>query len=56
MIARDEICAALVRAYCSVVNADKPIDVDLVEAMADEVMDVINEALENKLQLRPSDA
>ena len=49
MISRDEICAALVRAYCSVINQDKPVDVDLVDEMATEVMEAINRALERQL-------
>jgi hypothetical protein len=41
-IHRSEITRALARGYCAEHNANKPIDIDLMEAMTDEIMGVIS--------------
>jgi hypothetical protein len=46
MISRSDIRMALARGYCSGHNHAKPIDIDLIEAMADEVMVVISTAIQ----------
>jgi hypothetical protein len=40
---REEITHALAQAYCHDRNADKEMDIDLVVAMADEVMKVLDQ-------------
>jgi hypothetical protein len=41
-INRSDVRAALARGYCVKANKAKPIDIDLLEAMVDEVMAVIS--------------
>lgn len=42
MISRDDIRGAMARGYCSRDNAHKEIDVTLINAMADEVMPLLD--------------
>ena len=46
MISRSDIRNALARGYCDEHNHAKPIDVELIEAMVDEVMAAISTELQ----------
>lgn len=44
MLSKDDIRQALARGYCSKENESKVLDPDLIEAMATEVMSVMEES------------
>lgn len=48
MISRSDIIGALMRGYADKLNRSKELDLDLIEAMADEVMAVISTALQRE--------
>jgi hypothetical protein len=52
MISRNDIRNALVRGYCGEHNKAKPIDLELVDAMLDEVMVAISVAMQREDYLR----
>lgn len=51
MISRADVRFALARGYSAPVNANKPVDINLLEAQTDEVMELIDKAVRRKLEL-----
>jgi hypothetical protein len=51
-LSRNELRLALARGYMSAENKAKPIDIELMEAMLDEVMVVISHALQRAARAR----